>query len=198
MAIFQTAYQITGRIEGGWCNVVGDSGGETYRGIARNYHPGWMGWVIVDREKAKGMDGLDSRLAADKPLEELITSFYKNLYWDVYCLDNCDSQLLANEIYDSGVNIGTKTVAQWVQRALNALNNDLATSGGLWEEITVDGKVNLKVMEILNKSLKVHARMESRLYKILDGFQRVHYVQICESKKIREKFLSGWLDLRTK
>ena len=39
MADFATAYAPLAGFEGGWCNVQGDSGGETYAGIARRYWP---------------------------------------------------------------------------------------------------------------------------------------------------------------
>ena len=43
MAIFKKAYEPVRQWEGGWCNVEGDRGGETYAGIARNFWPDWPG-----------------------------------------------------------------------------------------------------------------------------------------------------------
>ena len=37
--------------EGGYANVSGDLGGETYRGISRKNFPSWNGWEIVDEKK---------------------------------------------------------------------------------------------------------------------------------------------------
>ena len=37
MAEFETAYYLTNKIEGGYANDQDDKGGETYRGIARNF-----------------------------------------------------------------------------------------------------------------------------------------------------------------
>ena len=51
MADFATAYAPLAGFEGGWCNVQGDSGGETYAGIARRYWPDWPGWKLIDGEK---------------------------------------------------------------------------------------------------------------------------------------------------
>ncbi|MDR1034997.1 MAG: hypothetical protein LBT40_00015 [Deltaproteobacteria bacterium] len=36
-------------MEGGWANNPADSGGETFRGIARNFHKSWPGWAIDRR-----------------------------------------------------------------------------------------------------------------------------------------------------
>ena len=49
MAIFNSAFQITMGNEGGYANNPADSGGETYKGIAKNYWPNWEGWTAVDQ-----------------------------------------------------------------------------------------------------------------------------------------------------
>ena len=52
MADFRTAYYLTMGHEGGYNNDPDDVGGETYKGIARNYHASWEGWKIVDMYKS--------------------------------------------------------------------------------------------------------------------------------------------------
>lgn len=198
MAVFQSAYKKTAIVEGGYCNDPDDSGGETYKGISRNNFPAWEGWGIVDRTKDLNPESLNIALGDNAGLDALVLSFYKKRFWDVYSLDACDSQIVAEEIYDSGVNIGSGVISKWVQRVLNALNYDLSPDGPRWEEIVVDGKVGSKTIEVMNKALKFSTKMETRIVKLLDGLQRVHYLEICEAKKTREKFLTGWIDLRTR
>lgn len=62
MADFATAYAPLAGFEGGWCNVQGDSGGETYAGIARRYWPGWPGWKII-KAQHKQLDESITRLS---------------------------------------------------------------------------------------------------------------------------------------
>lgn len=50
-AVFESAYAPVKQWEGGWCDVPGDSGGETYAGIARNFFPNWRGWPLIDAAK---------------------------------------------------------------------------------------------------------------------------------------------------
>ena len=35
--------------------VKGDTGGMTYKGIARNYHPKWEGWAFIDANSNTAM-----------------------------------------------------------------------------------------------------------------------------------------------
>ena len=39
--------------EGYYANVSGDRGGETYMGVARNLHPNWEGWPVIDLYKSE-------------------------------------------------------------------------------------------------------------------------------------------------
>ena len=47
---FTHAYKSTLRNEGGYRlhTLPGDSGGQTYAGIARHRHPNWPGWIATD------------------------------------------------------------------------------------------------------------------------------------------------------
>ncbi|MBC7912857.1 MAG: hypothetical protein H7Y07_01930, partial [Pyrinomonadaceae bacterium] len=62
MANFDLAYKITMHNEGGYANDPQDNGGETWKGVARNFCPKWAGWVIVDRIKASYPKSLNAAL----------------------------------------------------------------------------------------------------------------------------------------
>lgn len=107
---FKIAYNKTLKNEGGYANNPKDRGGETYKGIARKFHPNWKGWEYIDCYKnlhpnftAKDIN----KHCSVHYIEELVMKFYKENFWDVLCLDKCFSQTLANEIFDDGVNRGT-------------------------------------------------------------------------------------------
>jgi len=58
MADFDKYYPILLKAEGGYASAefaakYNDKGGETYKGIARNFNPAWEGWAIIDAYKAK-------------------------------------------------------------------------------------------------------------------------------------------------
>jgi len=102
MADFKTAFKITSGNEGGYCNVDGDSGGETYCGIARNSNPNWKGWAIVDQHKPLHF----RQILSISELESLVESFYKENYWNKVNGDSIPIQDLANQVYDMAVNSG--------------------------------------------------------------------------------------------
>ena len=102
MAVHIIAYKKTGGWEGGWNNIKGDRGGETYKGIARNFHPTWPGWKIVDSNKPLK----NGAIIKDENLERLVLDFYKKEFWDVIGGDKIEDQNTANTLYDFGVNAG--------------------------------------------------------------------------------------------
>lgn len=114
MANFEEAYKRTCKFEGGWVNKDGDSGKETYKGISRVANPNWSGWVIVDSYKKKS--NFPKNLDSDKKLQELVKDCYKNNYWNPICGDKIKNQKVANEIYDTAVNMGVAMSIKLSQR----------------------------------------------------------------------------------
>lgn len=143
MADFLKAYRRTCQNEGGYANHPNDRGGETWRGIARNFWPSWAGWAIVDRIKpqCKNLKSLNAALFADQELAILVHSFYKQYFWDVCLLDRVESQLLAENVFDTAVNCGTGAGAKFLQQAINVLKPDA---------VIVDGKIGNKTLAAAN------------------------------------------------
>jgi len=107
MASFDKAYKRVERSEGGYVNDPDDRGGETYKGISRKYHSNSDIWKIIDDVKQEhGVKGIDSILSHNDRLQTLVKTIYKKEYWDIFSLDSCPSQGLANEIFDDAVNRG--------------------------------------------------------------------------------------------
>ena len=97
MAQFEPAFEKMIQNEGGYVlhNVEGDRGGMTYAGIARNMHPKWEGWALIDRGEKDG------------ELTALVRKFYRVNFWNVIKGDEIQSQDIAECIFDFGVNTGT-------------------------------------------------------------------------------------------
>lgn len=107
MADFEIAYQRTIGHEGGYVNDQNDRGKETYKGISRRAHPNSPMWPFIDDTKRKyGLKNINIRLEQNKQVQDCIRTIYKEQYWDVFNLDNCYSQFMANEIFDDAVNRG--------------------------------------------------------------------------------------------
>lgn len=114
MANFDEAYQRTLKFEGGWVNDNNDSGKETYKGISRVYEKNWEGWKIVDAYKKK--PNFPKNLEADKKLQELVKSCYRKNYWNVIWGDKIRNQKVANDLYDTAVNMGVGTSIKLSER----------------------------------------------------------------------------------
>lgn len=114
MANFNEAYKRTLKFEGGWVNDDADSGKETYRGISRAANPNWGGWKIVDSYKKKS--NFPKNLDSDTKLQNLVKELYKTNYWDKVWGDKIVNQRVANDLYDTGVNMGVVTSIKLSER----------------------------------------------------------------------------------
>lgn len=86
MAEFLPALQKVLAHEDEYINDPDDLGGETYKGIARNRHSKWSGWVRIDM--SKGQPGFPANLEKDAKLQEEIALFYQVNFWDTLSADN--------------------------------------------------------------------------------------------------------------
>lgn len=186
MADFKIAYAKTERNEMGYANISGDSGGETWRGIARNYHPKWPGWVIVDQFKAlsKTIKELEASLQTSQTLQRLVLEFFKEEFWDVMLLDQVSNQDIANEMFDTGVNMDPRFPIEFLQKALNATNHNKRD----YPDVVVDGKMGPKTISALNS----HSRPK-QILTLLNCQQGVRYMDIVQYNPVQEKFMTSWL-----
>ncbi|WP_129714672.1 glycoside hydrolase family 108 protein [Pedobacter sp. SYP-B3415] len=182
MANFQTAFAKTMVVEGGYANDPDDTGGETYMGIARKHNPAWAGWRLVDQHKSK--PGRDAVMKNDRSLQELVRSFYKVAYWDVNKLDQIVDQSIAEEMFDTGVNMGVEIAARFLQTALNVLNRNQVD----YPNISVDGAIGPATLKTINthKSAKL-------VFKVLNILQGARYLTIADKNEKQEKFMRSWL-----
>jgi len=186
MAKFLEAYNITRSHEGGYCDGPDDAGGETFNGISRKYNPSWSGWGIIDQHKQRS--GFPESASNDTLLDGKVHEFYKDKYWDVNLLDHVTSQVIANEMFDTGVNMGVGRAAKFLQKALNLLNNN----GKRWDDIVEDGDVGSGTLRALNACLAF--RGDETLYKILNILQGMHYINYMTKSPKQEKYAFGWFN----
>ena len=123
MAEFLPAFERMIVNEGGYVlhTVAGDRGGMTYAGIARNFHPSWQGWKVIDQ--------------GETPPAELVRQFYRSNFWAPLRLDEVAHQEVAGNLFDFGVNAGLGTAAKLAQLVVG---------------VTPDGKVGAKTLSALN------------------------------------------------
>jgi len=181
---FIDAFEKTMINEGGYVNDMDDAGGETYKGISRKFNPDWYGWEIIDfhRYDPYFPKSLDDSLR----LKNEVASFFKDKYWNINCLDEF-SQEVAEEMFDTGVNLGVLRAAKFLQRSLNYLNRN----GELFDELEVDGKIGKKTLSALN-SLSEKGGDEKVLVKMLNTLQGQHYMDYMDGNSKQKKYARGW------
>jgi lysozyme family protein len=185
MANFKQSFDLTSGHEGEYSNDPADYGGETYRGISRKHHPSWSGWSIVDSYKSK--PNFPKNMSSDSHLNCEVESFYKMFFWDVNLLDDFSSQEIANELYDTGVNMGVVKAAKFLQRSLNVLNKN----GSLYADLSEDGKIGFNTLNSMKICIdKVGANF---IYKVLNILQGNNYIDIMVKDPTQERFAIGWL-----
>lgn len=195
MADFLKAYAPLRQFEGGWCDVQGDAGGETYAGIARNFFPGWPGWPLIDAAKKhssfrQGSRAFSAHLATLPGLTDMVTDWYRMEWWDRMRLDQFP-QPVADELFEQAVNLGRGGSGKLLQRILNAANHDRSTGRPLYADLAEDGAVGPKTLaalavafERLGIDVLVHA---------LNAMQAAHYIGLAARNPAHRKFLDGWL-----
>lgn len=120
MANFKLAFDKVVLHEGGYVNNPNDKGGETFMGITRKYHSTSPLWKIIDDYKTKySTRNLTAALKKNSEVINYVCNIYKIGYWDKFNLDKLASQSVANEIFDTAVNMGISKAVRLTQRILN-------------------------------------------------------------------------------
>jgi lysozyme family protein len=184
MADFHQAHAKTSPQEGGYSKDINDNGKETYRGISRVFHPYWRGWYIIDAYKR--MHPLKRNdYIPNVELDKLVDIFYEEYFWKTNRLSEFTNQDVANEVFDTGVNMGSEIAAKFLQTGLNLLNRNEKD----FKDIEIDGKIGSETIAMVNQYPRPQV-----LLKVLNGLQFSRYVAICERDPKQENNFLGWLN----
>ena len=132
----------------------------------------------------------------DLPRAEAAT-IYRRLYWLRPRLDEIAKRAprVANELFDTGVNMGPAVAITFLQRALTALNRN----GADYADLVPDGRVGPGTLAALDAFLAVRGARggETVLLRALEALQGERYLRLAERRPANETFLYGWLANRT-
>ena len=170
MANFESSLQKILAHEGGYVNDPDDTGGETYKGVARHINSKWEGWVRVDM--AKTQSGFPANLEKDSELQQDVSSFYQVNYWDALCADSMENQLVADSIFDFAVNAGVRTSASLAQLVVEA---------------DPDGVIGPSTLDKLNAFDPDHFLAAFTVAKI------ARYISIVKKRPESRKYFYGWV-----
>jgi lysozyme family protein len=162
--------------EGGYVANPADRGGPTRFGITEAV------------ARANGYRGAMRVL----PREEA-AAIYKRLYWLRPRLNDVAerSGRIAEELFDTGVNMGPAVAVTFLQRALTALNRN----GKDYADLVPDGRIGPHTLAALDVFLDLRGKTggETVLVRALEALQGERYLRLAERRPANEAFLYGWL-----
>lgn len=162
------------RNEGGYsAPIPGDKGGETYRGIARNYFPRWDGWKILDQYKPI----THNRIINNPVLETKVRNFYVINFYKPLCIECIINSQIAAHLYCHGVNAGLIGAAKLLQKSINIVCSST---------IAVDGKVGNITLSYCN------GKNADAIANQFIAERERYYRKIATGAKT--KFLKGWIN----
>lgn len=167
--------------EGAYSNNRHDAGGETMWGIT----------TAVAR--ANGYKDAMADMSRDVAEAIYLREYFIKPGFDRIAIVSPD---IANELLDTGVNMGVGVAGKFLQRSLNVLNKSHGPSP-MFEELVADGGVGEKTVAALAAYLQTRGRAGERvLLRMLNSLQGVRYIEIAEARPANEEFVFGWFDNR--
>lgn len=163
-------------LEGGYVNNPNDLGGETKCGIT----------IATAREF--GYKGNMRDLTIEQALD-----IYDRGWWQRMRLDQILAMnvMLADRLFDFGINAGRANAIKSLQRILNVLNRQ----GKLYSDIDADGGIGTLTLTALAGFIKARgADGLNRLMFALTCHQVAYYTEISEKRVQNEEFTYGWYD----
>ena len=161
--------------EGGYVNHPADKGGPTCFGITEAV------------ARAHGYAGAMRAMPRSDAVD-----IYLRLYWLRPRFDEVArrSGRLAEELFDTGVNMGPAVSVTFLQRALTALNRNAKD----YPDLTPDGRIGQATLAALDTFLASRgANGEVVLLRALEALQGERYLRLAERRPANEAFLYGWL-----
>jgi lysozyme family protein len=167
------------RAEGDYSDNPNDSGGKTRWGITEAV------------ARSNGYAG---------SMTELPKDFARSIYYKLYVVKpQFDkvlllSVLIASELVDTGVNMGTATACIMLQKTLNAFNN----CGKLYPDLVPDGDCGQKTINALSAYLNARKNDDGErvLLVALNCLQGARYIDIAAANAKQETFAFGWMKNR--
>lgn len=160
--------------EGGYVDHKADRGGPTNHGIT---------------EQVARAYGYHGRMQ-DLP-KSVARSIYLERYWEQPRFNQVNeiSAPVAEELLDTGVNMGPGVASRFLQRSLNVLNGE----GKFYPDIAVDGALGRMSIAALRAYLAFRGKDgHVVLCRMLNALQGARYIEIAEGRASQEAFVHGW------
>lgn len=164
--------------EGGYVDHPNDRGGPTNWGITEK----------VAREN--GYMGDMKTMPKHVAIQIYENKYVKKPRFD--WVENINSAI-AEELVDTGVNMGIEWPSLWLQQCLNALNDQ----GEFYPDIAEDGHIGNQTINALQAYLKQRGSQgTSVMLTALNCLQGARYIELTRRREKNEDFIFGWLRKR--
>ena len=131
-------------------------------------------------------DDFPKVLDESRPLQVLVKRLYRELFWNPLLGDEIDRQEIADELFDTAVNMGKSRAVKFLQASLNALNRN----GKLYSDLVVDGRMGS--MTLMAITFYLRSDTVDLLLKLVNVLQGAHYIRRMKQSPVQEKFARGW------
>lgn len=124
---------------------------------------------------------------------ELAYEIYDLGWWQRMRLDHILAAypMLADRMFDFGINAGRGNCCRSFQRVLNVLNR----RGRDYDDLVVDGDIGPATLRAFNAFLhRAGTEGAARLTMMMFSMQNYHYVDISEKREANEDFTNGWIN----
>lgn len=166
--------------EGGYVDHPNDKGGPTNWGITQ----------VTAR--AHGYAGDMRNLTREQALSILEADYWYGPRFDQVATV---SSVIAEELCDTGVNMGPSVPVKWLQRWLNAFNNQQK----LYPDLVADGQIGPRSISALKSYLAARGKDgEEVMLRALNCSQGQRYLELAEGRPANESFVYGWVKERVK
>lgn len=194
-APYIAALKFTSGAEGLFANHINDSGGMTYKGIARVYNSSWAGWSIIDAaleqfpelkvrysKPPTSIKKLNEILNASDELNMLVIDFYYTNYFV-----KSGAKAISEVSVKAGVILFDISVLQGVKRCGKTIQRLLVRYYG--QNLLIDGIVGSKTITAFTDACKINE--DNIVNNLLLEFQD----NLVEASKINNNavFLQGWI-----
>lgn len=172
MADFKQAISKVLKNEGGYVDNPNDLGGTTNFGISLRF-----------------LQSID-KTATKETIKNLTLAKAEDLYFKYFWLpnkyDQIDYQSLANKVFDTAVNTGSKIANRILQSTLNTV----IFNGKAIKEDGIIGNETINAINYLLSAKDVDSNRFKKIYMLL---QKEYYASIVANKNNQVVFLKGWL-----
>ncbi|MGG8042112.1 hypothetical protein PGO05_01645 [Klebsiella aerogenes] len=166
--------------EGGYVDHPNDKGGPTNWGITQA------------TARAHGYAGDMRNLTREQALSILEADYWYGPRFDQVATV---SSAIAAELCDTGVNMGPSVPVKWLQRWLNAFNNQQK----LYPDLVADGQIGPRSISALKSYLAARGKDgEEVMLRALNCSQGQRYLELAEGRTANESFVYGWVKERVK